>query len=400
MKSGHVYKCFCTDEELEQMRAEQEAKKLPPKYMGKWKTASEEEVKAMEATGAPYTYRFRVPEGERIEIDDLIRGKVGWDTDTLGDFVILRSNGIPVYNFCVAVDDATMGITHVLRAEEHLPNTLRQALVYDALEFKRPIFGHMSLILAPDRSKLSKRHGATSVGQFKEQGYLQKTMVNFLALLGWNDGTEKEIYEVDELAPLFEIERINKSPAVFDTVKLNWMNGKHIKMLPESEQNEMLGAAMENSGVMSATASDEAKKMAISLVKESIELTEDVSAKVKEILEYPLQEEMKTNGQMQKVIDDDFQPIVDAIVTAYESGELQEYVKNKEVKKFINATGKALERKGKRLFMPFRIALTGRTAGPEVGDALVLLGMLKDGDCASAVLLDERIKTLKETFSK
>ena len=400
MKSGHVYKCFCTDEELEQMRAEQEAKKLPPKYMGKWKTASEEEVKAMEATGAPYTYRFRVPEGERIEIDDSIRGKVGWDTDTLGDFVILRSNGIPVYNFCVAVDDATMGITHVLRAEEHLPNTLRQALVYDALEFKRPIFGHMSLILAPDRSKLSKRHGATSVGQFKEQGYLQKTMVNFLALLGWNDGTEKEIYEVDELAPLFEIERINKSPAVFDTVKLNWMNGQHIKMLPESEQNEMLGAAMENSGVMSATASDEAKKMAISLVKESIELTEDVSAKVKEILEYPLQEEMKTNGQMQKVIDDDFQPIVDAIVTAYESGELQEYVKNKEVKKFINATGKALERKGKRLFMPFRIALTGRTAGPEVGDALVLLGMLKDGDCASAVLLDERIKTLKETFSK
>ena len=112
MKSGHVYKCFCTDEELEQMRAEQEAKKLPPKYMGKWKTASEEEVKAMEATGAPYTYRFSVPEGERIEIDDLIRGKVGWDTDTLGDFVILRSNGIPVYNFCVAVDDATMGITH------------------------------------------------------------------------------------------------------------------------------------------------------------------------------------------------------------------------------------------------------------------------------------------------
>jgi glutamyl/glutaminyl-tRNA synthetase len=162
----------------------------------------------------------------------------------------------------------------------------------------------------------------------------------------------------------------------------------------------MLGLAMEKSGVMSATASDEAKKMAISLVKDSIELTEDVSAKVKEILEYPLQEEMKTNEQMQKVIEDDFQPIVDAIVSAHESGELQECVKNNDVKKFINATGKALERKGKRLFMPFRIALTGRTAGPEVGDALVLLGMLKDGDSASAVLLDERIKTLKETFSK
>jgi glutamyl-tRNA synthetase len=397
MRSGHVYKCFCTDEELEEMKVEQELKKLPPKYVGKWKNASEEEVKAMEEKGLSYTYRFRVPEGERIEIDDLIRGKVGWDTDTLGDFVILRSNGIPVYNFCVAVDDATMGITHVLRAEEHLPNTLRQALVYDALGFKRPLFGHMSLILAPDRSKLSKRHGATSVGQFKEQGYLQKTMINFLALLGWNDGTEKEIYEISELAPLFEIERITKSPAVFDTVKLNWMNGQHIKLLPEIEQKAMLSEALAKSGVLRKE-NKEATEMAIGLVKDSIELTEDVGAKVLDILKYPLKEEIESNDQMKKVIEDDFQPIVDAIVNAYESGEFKEAVKKNEVKNFINATGKKLDRKGKRLFMPFRIALTGRTAGPEVGDALALLDKLNDGDSPDAVLLEQRVAILKETF--
>ena len=165
----------------------------PPKYTGKWATASAEEVAEEMAKGTPHTYRFRVPEGERVEIDDMIRGKVGWDTDTLGDFVLLRSNGMPVYNFCVAVDDATMGITHVLRAEEHLPNTLRQALVYDALNSPAPPLRHMSLILAPDRSKLSKRHGATSVGQFKDLGYLRDTMINYLSQLGWNDGTEQEM---------------------------------------------------------------------------------------------------------------------------------------------------------------------------------------------------------------
>merc|ERR1719379_1986843 len=165
--------------------------------------------------GVPHTYRFRVPEGERVEIDDMVRGKVGWDTDTLGDFVLMRSNGMPVYNFCVVVDDALMGITHVLRAEEHLANTLRQALIYDALKRPRPTFAHISLILAPDKSKLSKRHGATSVGQFKELGYLPETLINYLSLLGWSDGTDQEIYTKDELVEKFDVGRVVKPPAVF-----------------------------------------------------------------------------------------------------------------------------------------------------------------------------------------
>ena len=393
--SGHVYPCFCTDEELEAMKAEQEAKKLPPKYAGKWATASEEEVKEMMDKGVPFTYRFRVPEGERIEIDDMVRGKVGWDTDTLGDFVVLRSNGMPVYNFCVAVDDATMGITHVLRAEEHLPNTLRQVLVYNALGFPLPTFAHMSLILAPDRSKLSKRHGATSVGQFKEEGYLSKTMVNYLSLLGWNDGTEQEIYEKEELENLFSVERINKSPAVFDKVKLNWMNGQHLRLLPDSDVESLVGNALAASGVLKESTGATVQAI-IPLIKDSIELVEDAVPQVEAMFDYPLKENMSDDA-MKKVLEDDFEPIVEAIIKAHESGELAAAVKEGTVKKIINATGKELGRKGKRLFMPFRIALTGRMQGPDVGEVLTLLGKAA-GSSDKIVSLDDRIATLKAAF--
>jgi len=393
---GYAYPCFCTDKELTMMKEEQEAKKLPPKYMGKWATATPEEVEAEMAKGTPHTYRFRVPEGERVEIDDMVRGKVGWDTDTLGDFVLLRSNGMPVYNFCVAVDDATMGITHVLRAEEHLPNTLRQALVYDALKFPRPTFGHMSLILAPDRSKLSKRHGATSVGQFKDQGYLSSTMINYLSLLGWNDGTEQEIYETSELVERFGVDRINKSPAVFDNVKLNWMNGQHIRLLPEEERDAMVGKVLVERGLAKEAESAFAKKAA-AMCANSIELVEDAASEVEAILGYPLAENAE-DAKMAKIFEDDFGEIADAVVAGFDSGELRSAIEAGEFKAFVNATGKALERKGKRLFMPFRVALTGRMQGPDVGEVMDLL--LAEGVPDKAVKLEERVEELKKMSDK
>jgi len=220
LDSGAVYRCFCSNEELEQMKEVAKQRQLPPVYMGKWATASDVEVEQELEKGTPYTYRFRVPKEGSLKINDLIRGEVSWNLDTLGDFVIMRSNGQPVYNFCVTVDDATMQISHVIRAEEHLPNTLRQALIYKALGFPMPSFAHVSLILAPDKSKLSKRHGATSVGQYKEMGYLPQAMVNYLALLGWGDGTENEFFTIDDLVEKFTINRVNKSGAVFDATKL------------------------------------------------------------------------------------------------------------------------------------------------------------------------------------
>jgi glutamyl-tRNA synthetase len=198
LDAGKAYRCFSTNEELAELKAQQEAAGLPTRYDGRWRDAPEEEVNKMMDEGKPFTVRFKVPESSRIVIDDVVRGTVSWDADaTVGDYILLRSNGIPVYNFCVAVDDALMGITTVVRAEEHLTNTVRQALVLDALNAPRPKYAHCSLILGEDKQKLSKRHGATSCNQFKLDGFLPDAMINYLALLGWNDGTDTEIFTRD-----------------------------------------------------------------------------------------------------------------------------------------------------------------------------------------------------------
>lgn len=182
-----------------------------------------------------------MPKGKRFEIEDIVRGNVGWDADsTVGDFILLRSSGVPVYNFCVAVDDALMGITTVVRAEEHLTNTLRQGLILEALAYAVPKYAHLSLVLGEDRAKLSKRHGATSVDQFRRAGFLADAMINYLTTLGWNDGTDKEIFTVDELVRLFSLDRITKSPAVFDMTKLRWVNAQHMRLLPRAELSALL----------------------------------------------------------------------------------------------------------------------------------------------------------------
>lgn len=227
IEQGKAYKCFCTKEELEEMKQRQEEAGLQSRYDGTWRDADPEVVRQKELEGAEYTVRFRVPPGARVVIDDAVRGLVSWDAEsTVGDFILLRSNGVPVYNFCVAVDDAAMGISTVIRAEEHLTNTLRQGLILDALGVPRPRYAHCSLILGEDKQKLSKRHGATSCNQFRLDGFLPDAMINYLSLLGWNDGSDDEIYTREELIDAFDVNRIVKSPSVFDMSKLRWVNAQ------------------------------------------------------------------------------------------------------------------------------------------------------------------------------
>ena len=231
LEEGKAYRCFCTKEELEQMKERQEAEGIPPRYDGTWRDADPELVQKKLDEGAEFTVRFKVPQGARVVIDDAVRGTVSWDAEsTVGDFILLRSSGVPVYNFCVAVDDATMGISTVIRAEEHLTNTLRQGLILDALGAPRPRYAHCSLILGEDKQKLSKRHGATSCNQFQLDGFLPDAMINYLALLGWNDGTDNEIFTRDELIEAFDVDRVVKSPSIFDMDKLRWVNSQHLKM--------------------------------------------------------------------------------------------------------------------------------------------------------------------------
>ena len=373
VKEGKAYPCFCTEAELEAMKAAAEAAKLPPKYTGKWATASQADVDAALASGLQPVYRFRVPADGRVTIQDAIRGEVSWATDAVGDFVLVRSNGLPVYNFCVAVDDALMRITHVLRAEEHLPNTLRQVLVYEALGYPQPQFGHVSLILAPDRSKLSKRHGATSVGEFREQGFLPAAMNNFLALLGWNDGTTREIFSLDELVDAFSLERITKSPAVFDKAKLGWVNGQHLRALPPAEACALLGAAWAADGLVAAPSGDWVARAA-ALLAPSCELVADGAAQLRACLAYPLADGAREEAAT-AVLADGFADVAAYVLASADSGALAAAVAGGPDgwKAYVKEAGKALGRKGKGLFMPLRLALTGCLHGPDIGEQLGLV---------------------------
>ncbi|XP_073039747.1 glutamate--tRNA ligase, chloroplastic/mitochondrial isoform X1 [Primulina eburnea] len=400
LQSGHVYRCFCTNEELESMKEIAKLKQLPPVYTGKWASATDVEVQEELGKGTPYTYRFRVPKHGSLIVDDLIRGEVSWNFDTLGDFVIMRSNGQPVYNFCVTVDDATMAISHVIRAEEHLPNTLRQGLIYKALGFRMPQFAHVSLILAPDKSKLSKRHGATSVGQFAEMGFLPQAMVNYLALLGWGDGTENEFFTLDQLVDKFTIERVNKSGAVFDSTKLRWMNGQHLRSLPLEKLTKLIGERWKNVGIVTESEGSFIEE-AVLLLKDAIDLITDADISLSNLLSYQLYATL-TSPEAKPVLEDGLSEIASSLLAAYDSGELKSALEEGHAgwQTWVKSFGKSLKRKGKALFMPLRVLLTGKLHGPDMGASMVLL--YKAGCCgvvvpqSGFVSLDDRFKMLRE----
>lgn len=230
LDNGHAYPCFCTVEELEREREEAEKKGIPYRYSGKCRLLSKEEVEAFKREGKPFTIRFKVPDGRVVVFEDLIKGAISIKVDDFGDFVIVRSDGSPTYNFVVVIDDALMGVTHVIRGEDHIPNTPKQILIYEALGFQVPKFAHLPVILGEDRSKLSKRHGAVSVRNYREEGYLPEALFNYLCLLGWSPpNTEREIFSKEELIELFRLEDVNSSPAVFSKEKLRWLNGVYIR---------------------------------------------------------------------------------------------------------------------------------------------------------------------------
>ena len=231
MSKGQAYHCFCSEEQLEMDRYQALRANQPPKYVGRCRNISRDEARKRVASGETATVRFRVPEGDReIAFDDLVRGRVSFMSEIIGDFVLLRSDGVPAYNFAVVVDDALMEISHVIRGEDHISNTPRQLLLYEAFGWRAPTFGHLPNVLGPDHAKLSKRHGATSVAEYREKGYLPEALANYLALLGWSPGEKEELLPVDELAKRFRIEDVGRSPGVFDVEKLAWVNRHYLKL--------------------------------------------------------------------------------------------------------------------------------------------------------------------------
>ncbi|MFH1841480.1 MAG: glutamate--tRNA ligase [Candidatus Nealsonbacteria bacterium] len=228
LKEKKAYYCFCSEEELKDMRQEQMSRGEAPRYNGKCRQLSEKEIKKNLAEGKPSVIRFKVI-AKKIVFNDLIRGKVEFESSLMGDFIVAKSLTVPLYNFAVAVDDFDMEISHVIRGEDHISNTPRQILIQEALGFFQPKYAHLPLILGPDRSKMSKRHGAVSVSEYKKEGYLPETLINFMAFLGWNPGTEREIYNLSSLVKDFSLENIQKGGAVFNVKRLDYLNGFYVR---------------------------------------------------------------------------------------------------------------------------------------------------------------------------
>jgi len=239
LAGGHAYYCFCAPQKLEDDRRKDLAAGRPPKYRGTCRSLSPEDARRRIEAGERGVIRFRVPEHVDVAFQDLVRGEVTFSTDVIGDYVIVRSDGHPAYNFAVVVDDALMEITHVIRGEDHISNTPRQVLLYRALSFTPPQFAHLSMVLGPDHTPLSKRHGATSVSEFRARGYLPEALTNYLALIGWSPRSgggqtaeDAELMPIDEMARRFALEDVGHSAGVFDPEKLAWMNRHYMKAAP------------------------------------------------------------------------------------------------------------------------------------------------------------------------
>ena len=347
---GIAYRCYCTEEELEAKRRIAEAENRPPHYDLKcWIDRRNDEA-------APHAVRFHVPDDGDVTIDDAIRGEVTWKRESLGDFILVRSDGLPTYNFSVVVDDYDMEITDVIRAEEHLTNTHRQVLIYRAMDWPIPRFAHVSLILGQDRTKLSKRHGATSVSAYAEAGFLADAMVNYLTMLGWSAPDGRDVFDRDYAIANFALDRVNSAPAVFDPQKFEWLNGQYIHAMTASSLLPL---------VVNATGFDAPwLEEAIDVVKTSVHLLPQFREAIRFVTDY-------------------MPPEIDLNFATAVAADLREHGEPRDadaVKAMNDRLKKSTGLKGKELFMPLRLMLTGMDHGPELVRAIPLLARAGESD--------------------
>ncbi len=372
LKCGQAYRCYCTEEEMEDQRQGLLAKGEMPRYLGNCRHLTPEQEAEYLQQGRKPVIRFKVPEGEKIVIKDLVRGDVSFESDGIGDFVIIKSDGIPTYNFAVVVDDALMKISHVIRAEEHLSNTPRQILVYKALGFREPVFAHISLILGKDRTKMSKRHGSTSVMQYKETGYLPEALVNFLALLGWSPEGEAEIFSMEELCQHFSLDRVARNPAVFDVEKLNWINGFYIRKTPIEKITALAIPYLQKEGYL-PTIIDEQKQAQATKIVAAVQDYLPFISDVKNHVGIFFAEEIKPENDEAKLVLEEEQ-VPGVLQLFLDKISTEENLESAQVKKLLKETSKELGLGGRKVFMPIRVALTGQTHGPELHDIIPILG--------------------------
>ncbi|SHN37107.1 glutamate--tRNA ligase [Gracilibacillus kekensis] len=373
LERGLAYKCYMTEEELDKEREEQRANGQVPKYSGAHRDLTAEQIKQFEAEGRLPSIRFRVPESKTYAFQDIVRDKITFESSDFGDWVMVKKNGIPTYNFAVAIDDHQMKISHVLRGEEHISNTPKQMMIFEAFGWDAPQYGHMTLILNENRKKLSKRdeHILQFIEQYKNLGYIPEALFNFITLLGWSPVGEEELFTQEEFINIFDPERLSTSPAIFDPAKLKWMNNQYIKQASLDEVVELSLPHLVKAGKLPENMTDEQKEWAINLIS----LYHDqlsYGAEIVELTDLFFKKEIKYNEEAMAVLKEEQVPEV--LEGFLEQFSAIEELSPEEIKASIKATQKATKQKGKKLFMPIRVATTGQVHGPELPNAIHLLG--------------------------
>ncbi|ABR29943.1 glutamyl-tRNA synthetase [Thermosipho melanesiensis] len=364
IEEGKAYEVYAYPEEIEKLREKLLAQGKAPHYTREMlqQFTTPERIKEYEKKGLKPAIYFEMPRKEYV-LNDIVKGRVIFKKGTVGDFAIIRSNGVPIYNFACVIDDHLMNITHVLRGDDHLSNTVKQIALYEAFNWETPEFGHVSMILGPDAKKLSKRHGATSVEEFRDRGYLPQAVVNFLALLGWSHPEGKEIMNLNELIDAFSLDRLGKNPAIFDPKKLRWMNAEHFRNLSE---DKML---------------DVSRKYLLKFVTEDeidsrkdwfIRLLKSIKDRIEELSEIPnLVEFFFLEPDVTVDLSDEVKEVYLRLIEEFE--EVEEW-NEKNILNSFKAAMKGSKVKGKEFYMKLRIVLTGREEGPELIDVVYLLG--------------------------
>ncbi|HOC19546.1 MAG TPA: glutamate--tRNA ligase [Vicinamibacterales bacterium] len=371
LAEGRAYYCFCPEAQLKAEREAALAAGEAPKYSGRCRSLSPSEVAARRSRGEPAAVRFRVPEGGDVAFLDGVRGLVSFPRATIGDFVLLRSDGNPAYNFAVVVDDALMEVTQVVRGEDHISNTPRQVLLYEALGYRAPRFAHVALVMGPDHTPLSKRHGATSVAEFRARGYLPEALLNYLALIGWSPGGDQEVLPIDELARRFRLEDVGRSAGVFDEEKLAWVNRHYMRLAGASRLARLAAPFLRAEGIV-VTEPDAGGwaylESVVVMASDSVDRLADIPGRLRFLFSYDAARAL-ARPEVQAIVNEDgAREVVRCL--AHELAASERLTSREAFRAAADRVKRETGRKGKALFHPIRVALTGEAGGPELDHAV------------------------------
>jgi glutamyl-tRNA synthetase/nondiscriminating glutamyl-tRNA synthetase len=371
LDQGKAYYCFCTPEQLEAERKQALAHNLPAKYSGRCASLDPTEARARVGRGEQAAVRFRTPANRDVVFTDLVRGEIRFHTDVIGDQVLVRSDGYPAYNFAVVVDDGLMAVTHVVRGEDHISNTPRQMLIYEALGLTPPAFGHVAMVLGPDHTKLSKRHGAVSVDEFREKGYLPEALLNYLALLSWSPGEGQELVPLAEMAKRFSLSHVGHSASVFDEEKLAWVNRHYLKLADPERLARLAMPYLERAGYIVDAQRPDGLQFVTSLVSifnTSVDRLDQVPQRLRQLFEFSPSASLADAAIRAELGEPAARQVIAALAESLHAAP-----RMMDRQTFRGAADRVKQKtgqKGRALFHPIRIALTGAGDGPEL-DLLV-----------------------------